>query len=187
MISAVPVLEPETFRPLKRAEYDRMVALGLFQDERVELLEGVLVKMSPQDAPHTSTISKLDRLLQRYFADRAEVRVQAPLAVSGESEPEPDIAIVALGDYDTEHPSTAHLVIEVADSSLRRDRKKAALYARAGVPEYWIVNLEKRSVEIYTAPDGDRYAESRTLTTGELRPAGFPDLAIVIADILPRK
>lgn len=182
---AIPVIEPETFRPLKRTEYDRMVELGLFQDERIELIQGVLVKMSPQYAPHASTVQKLSTLFAR-LQDRFTVRCQLPLALSDDSEPEPDVAIVPLGDYETDHPSTAHLVIEVSDSSLASDRRKAAIYAAAGVPEYWIVNLDARAFEIYSSPDGARYAEVRTLRAGEVRPAVLPTIAIAIAEILPK-
>src|SRR6187200_1961257 len=95
---ALPAIESDLFRPLKRSEYDRMVELGLFQDERVELLRGVLVKMSPQYAPHASTIQKLNKLLMSRLQDRFELRIQSPLALSDDSEPEPDVAIVPRGD-----------------------------------------------------------------------------------------
>ena len=95
--------------------------------------------------------------------------------------------MVSLGDYETEHPSTALLVIEVSDSSLKTDRTKAAVYASAAIGEYWIVNLEARTVELYSSPRGERYAEVRTLGTGEtLRPAALPDVAIAVDEILPR-
>jgi Uma2 family endonuclease len=181
-------IEPDRVRPLLRSEYDRMVQLGLFHDERIELIQGVLIKkMSPQGAPHASTVHKLARILTTQLAARAEVRTQLPLALSDVSEPEPDVAITPPGDYDAEHPTTALLIIEVADSSLKVDRVKCAIYASAGIPEYWIVNLGARTVEVYTSPDGDRYGEVRTLHTADvLRPRAFDDLAIAIADILPR-
>lgn len=163
-----------------------MVELGLFNNERVELIGGVLVKMSPQYAPHASTVQKLMQLLVRRL-DRFTVRVQSPLALSEDSEPEPDVAVVPLGHYETEHPTGALLVIEVSDSSLRTDRTKAAVYAAAGIGEYWIVNLGARAVEIYSTPRGERYTEVRTLGTGEtLRPAALPDVAIAVDDILPK-
>lgn len=162
-----------------------MVELGLFQDERVELLRGVLVTMSPQYAPHASTVQALTELLAEQLRKRFGLRVQLPLALSEDSEPEPDVAIVPRGNYATEHPTTALLVIEVSDSSLDKDRKKAAIYARADIPEYWIVNLEGRTVEVYSSPDGDRYAEVRRVSAGELRPAAILDVAIALAEILP--
>jgi Uma2 family endonuclease len=180
-------VEPERVRPLKRSEYDRLIELGLFGDERVELIRGVLVKMSPQRAPHASTVQKLDKLLNKRLADRFDVRIQLPLALSDDTEPEPDVAVVAPGNYDAEHPATALLIIEVSDSTLRADRAKAAVYASVGIGEYWIINLVARTVEVYTAPDGERYAEFRTLRAGDtLRSAGFPELAIAVSEILPR-
>jgi Uma2 family endonuclease len=180
-------IEPELVRPIKRSEYDRMIELGLFQDERVELLRGVLVKMSLQLAPHASTVRKLAQLLMARLQGRFELSIQSPLALSDDSEPEPDVAIVPPGDYDAAHPSTALLVIEVADSSLKKDRGKAGVYASAGIGEYWIVNLGARTVEVYSSPEGDRYAEVRTFRAGDvLRPAAFDDVTIAIDEILPK-
>jgi Uma2 family endonuclease len=181
-----PSIEPESVRSLKRSEYDRMIELGMFEDERVELIQGVLVKMSPQRAPHASTVARLNQLLMARLQGRFGLRVQSPLALSDDSEPEPDIAVVAVGDYDTEHPSAALLVVEVAETTLRRDRGKAAVYALARIPEYWIVNLANRTVEVHSSPDGDRYAEVRTMRSGDLlRPAQLIDVAIAVAEILP--
>jgi Uma2 family endonuclease len=180
-------IEPELVRSFKRSEYDQMVELGLFQDERVELIRGVLVKMSPPLAPHASTVQRLNQLLMTRLQERFTLRIQSPIALSDDSEPEPDVAVVSLGDYDKEHPSTALPVIEVSDTSLKKDRAKAALYASAGLAEYWIVNLGARTVELYSSPDGDRYAEVGTLRAGdELRPASLIDVAIAVAEILPK-
>jgi Uma2 family endonuclease len=179
--------EPELFRPLKRSEYERLIELGVFDDERVELIRGVLVKMSPQEAPHASTVQKLTELLIARLRERGSVRVRLPLALSEDTELEPDVAVVPLGDYAIEHPRTALLIIEVADSTLNKDRGKAAVYASAGIPEYWIVNLGARAVEVYVSPEGDRYAEVRTLRTGDtLRSQTLPELAIAVAEILPK-
>lgn len=179
--------EPELFRPLKRSEYDRLVELGVFDDERVELIQGVLVKIPPQEAPHASTVQRLNELLMERRQGRFTLRIQLPLALSEDTEPEPDVAAVPLGGYATEHPHTALLIIEVADSTLKKDRGKAAVYASAGIAEYWIVNLGARSVEAYSSPEGDRYAEVRTLRTGDtLRPRALPDVSIAVAEILPK-
>src|SRR5262249_47478229 len=107
---AMPV--PDVIRPLRRAEYDQLVALGAVEDERIELLEGQLVGMTPIGAPHSSAVQKLNALLVPALAGRASVRIQSPFAALDTSEPEPDVAIVPLGDYDTEHPNQAYLVIE---------------------------------------------------------------------------
>jgi Uma2 family endonuclease len=180
-------IEPELVRPIKRSEYDRMIALGLFEDERIELLRGVLVMLPPQLAPHASTIRKLTNLLMARLGGRFELSVQSPLALSDDSEPEPDVAVVPPGDYDAEHPRTALLVIEVSDTTLKKDRSKAAIYAAAGIGEYWIVNLNARTVEVYTSPDGDRYAAMWTLRAGEvLRPAAVADVELAVTEILPK-
>ncbi len=185
--AALSWIDPEQVRSLKRSEYVQMVELGLFQGERVELIRGVLVKTSPQKPPHASTVQKLDQLLAMRLQGRFTLRIQSPLALSDDSEPEPDVAVVALGDYEAEHPSSALLIIEVSDTTLRTDRGKASVYASAGVAEYWIVNLDARTVEVYSSPDGDRYAEVRTLRAGDtMRPAALVDVAIAVAEILPR-
>lgn len=164
-----------------------MVELGMFQDERVELIRGVLVKMSPQLAPHASTVQKLTQLLMTRLQGRFSLRIQSPLALSDDSEPEPDVAVVALGDYEAQHPSTALLVIEVSDTTLKKDRGKAAVCASSGIGEYWIVNLGARAVEVYSSPDGDRYAEVRTLRVGEtLKAVQLVDVAIAVVEILPK-
>jgi Uma2 family endonuclease len=184
--SPASAISPEQIRPLRRVEYDQLVELGAFADERLELLQGALVAMPSQTAPHAATISRLTKLLFRRLADRYELRFQLPLAIADDSEPEPDVAIVEAGDYDRAHPTTALLVIEVADSSLARDRRKAALYAAAGIPECWIVDLTARVVEIYSAPSASGYAAQRTANAGEvLRAIAVPELELAIGELLP--
>lgn len=164
-----------------------MVELGIFEDERVELLRGVLVKMSPQRAPHASTVQKLNELLAAQLRRRFSLRIQSPIALSDDTEPEPDVAVVPFGDYEVEHPTTALLIIEVSDTTLRKDRGKAAMYASAGIGEYWIVNLGAQAVEVYTSPDRGRYAEVHTRRAGDLlRPVALSDVAIAVAEILPK-
>ncbi|MEO7730789.1 MAG: Uma2 family endonuclease [Kofleriaceae bacterium] len=185
---ALSSIEPERVRSFTRAEYAQMIGLGLFEGERVELIQGVLVKMSPQYPPHASTVQRLTQLLAIRLQGRFTLRIQLPLALADDTEPEPDVAVVALGDYDDEHPTTALLVIEVSDSSLKADRRKAAIYARAGIVEYWIVNLDARTVEVYAAPDGERYAEVRTLRVGETaRPTQLGGVEVEVAAMLPKR
>jgi Uma2 family endonuclease len=184
---AFSAIEPELVRSFTRPEYAQMIALGLFQDERVELIQGVLVKRPPQSAPQASTIQKLNSILVARLQVLVIPRIHAPLALSEDTEPEPDIAVVALGDYEVEHPTTALLVIEVSDTTVRKDRRKASVYASAGIREYWIINLGARTVEVYFSPDGDRYAEVRTLRAGDtLRPTQLGDISIDVAEILPK-
>ena len=174
------------FRPLRRVEYDKLIELGAFQNERIELLEGVLVPMSPIGPPHSSTVQKLTALLVPLFAGRATVRIQSPIGALELSEPEPDVAVVPLGDYDTAHPEIVDLIIEVAESSLSVDRSvKLHLYAACAIPEYWIVNLVDRRVEVYTDPKNGTYANANHYDrNATLRPVRFADLEIRIADFL---
>jgi Uma2 family endonuclease len=174
----------ETIRPLSRAEYDRMVALGWFEDERVELLKGVLVTMSPMGPRHLSITRRLNRFLMRAIGERADVQIQGPLALADDSEPEPDVALVPRG-YEDDLPDRAYLVIEVADSSLEKDRGiKLSLYAAAGIPEYWIVNIAERCVEVHRQAQGGAYRETLVHRSGDtLTVAAFPDIQISVADL----
>lgn len=176
----------EVIRPLRRVEYDRMVALGMFEDERIELLEGVLVAMSPIGPPHDATVQRLTRLLVLAFEGRAGIRCQSSFAAHELSEPEPDFAVVDLGEYDIDHPSRAHLIVEVADSSLATDRgTKLRLYASCGVPEYWIVNLPERCIEVYTEPTPGAYGHSERYERDQsIRLRRFPDISLAVNDIL---
>jgi Uma2 family endonuclease len=174
-------------RPLRRAEYDKLVELGAFHGERIELLDGRLVQMSPIGPPHSSTIDKLTAKCVELLAGRALVRVQNPFAALEVSEPEPDLAIVPLGNYETEHPSSADLIIEVAESSLDYDRgPKLRVYAECGVPEYWIVNLVERCVEVHRKPGGGRYWQvQRVDETSVVSAERHPQLELRVAEILP--
>lgn len=176
----------EVVRPLRRVEYDQLVALGVFQDERVELLEGVIVQMSPIGPPHNATVQRLTELLVLALHGRAGVRCQSSFAALEFSEPEPDFTVVPLGDYDADHPSTAHLVIEVAESSLALDRgKKLRLYASCAVPEYWVVNLAERCIEVYTSPSPGAYAHVERFERGQsIRLLAFNDVSFAVSDIL---
>jgi Uma2 family endonuclease len=170
-----------------RREFEWMVEQGLFSDERVELLHGELVQMTPQGARHAEAVSKLDRLLNQRLGDRGLVRAQMPFAAGEIELPEPDIAVVPLADYRAGHPSRAFLIVEVADSSRRKDRKvKPAIYAAANVPEYWLVDLIDELVEVRTRPSGGHYEQLATLRRGDvLRPGAFADIEVPVAVLLP--
>jgi len=178
---------PETARPLRRSEYDQLVQLGLLEGERVELLEGVIVQMSPHGPPHDSTIERLNELLVLALRGRAKVRVQSAFAASDHSEPEPDFAIVPPGQYDREHPRVAWLIIEVSESSLKKDSgAKARVYAASAVEAYWVVNLVDRVVEVFTQPQSSGYAVRETVGLGgSLTVVRFPDVTIAVKDVLP--
>lgn len=181
-------IEREWIRPLRRTEYEQLAAAGAFEDERVELLFGQLVVMSPTDPTHDTSVMVLNRLLVRALGERAWVRPQCSFAASDESEPLPDLVVCADASYWREHPTRAQLVVEVARSSLRKDRKvKAPLYAGASVDEYWIVDLEGGCLLVLRDSDGEGDWRSRqTLHRGEtVSPLAFPDVVIAVADILP--
>ncbi len=136
-----------------RVEYERLIDLGAFApDERLELLGGQLVVREPQGRPHATGIRLVARALRAVFGPDWNIEAQLPVALDEESEPEPDIAVVTGGprDYIESHPSRPELVVEVALASLALDRgEKASLYARAGVADYWIVNLVDNVLEVY--------------------------------------
>jgi len=187
----IPVGLPEQ-RRISVAEYHRMVEVGILgEDDRVELLEGVLVAMPPMGEPHAWTLQELNHLLIRALPDGYRVRPQLPVTLGNYSEPQPDLAIVALRDDDphTDHPESALLVIEVAVSSLRYDRSaKGPVYARWGIPEYWIVDVEGRAIEVHKDPDraGARYRVIQRLSEDEtLRATQVPIPAIEVRSILP--
>jgi Uma2 family endonuclease len=150
-------------------DYHRMLEAGILgEDDPVELLDGVIVEMSPQAAAHARIITRLTRLLVLSLGDSFDVRPQLPLTLDEQSEPEPDLAVVRAELVPPgEHPHHALLVVEVASSSLARDRTvKARLYARASIPEYWLVDAERECIEVYRDPDATegRYGSMETLS-----------------------
>src|SRR5262245_56504183 len=142
-----------------RAEYERLIALGVFQpDEPIELIGGELMVAEPQSSEHYTAIRKSTKVLEVVFGSGWEVRTQGPIGLDDESEPEPDIAVVpgSPDDYRGAHPSCAVLTLEVAQSSLNIDReRKGSLYARAGLADYWVLNLIDRVLEVYREPAVD--------------------------------
>jgi Uma2 family endonuclease len=176
----------ERYRPLKRVEYDKLIELGAFGDEHIELLEGLLVPMSRIGPPHDSAVMKLNAILVPALLGRAAVRIQGSFAALEFSQPEPDVTVVPLGDYDTAHPDQAYLIIEVAESSLSIDRGiKLRLYASCGVPEYWIVNVAERAIEVYSEPDRDGYTKIVRYERGQsVRPIHFADIEVRVSDVM---
>ncbi|HEY3496694.1 MAG TPA: Uma2 family endonuclease [Polyangiaceae bacterium] len=181
----VTQLAPEQRRPITRAEYQALGDAGFFQDERVELLDGVIVRMSARSARHDSVIERLSELLIPRLVGRARVRIQLGFAASEYSEPEPDVAVVLKSEPREDHPAHATLLVEVSASTLRFDRTaKASIYARAGVPAYFIVNVSARCIEAYMAPEAGRYTETRTYVGDEsVAVPGFPDVTFSANDV----
>jgi len=160
---------PAPFR-FTREMYHRMADEGLFDGVRVELLDGEIVRMSPQDSRHASAVYTAHSVLSDLMRDRFIVRSQLPIVLDDYSEPEPDIAVCQLdsGAYQAAHPNATQvvLILELAGSSLGYDRgSKAAAYARSGIPTYLILNLAERSCDVMTEPDraDGRYRKTRRL------------------------
>jgi Uma2 family endonuclease len=181
-MSAAPQIFRATARTLKRDEYDRIAQLGLFRDERVELIRGMVVRMPPIGPPHSEYVDRLAEAFMGRLVGRARVRIQQPFLAADESEPEPDVAVVPAGSYRDRHPDRALLVVEVAESSLEYDREtKAPLYAESDVPEYWIVDVAAQRIEIHSEPANGAYARKRIAESGEtIAPAAFPDVTVSV-------
>lgn len=187
---------PLTDRRWSRVEYDRLVALGAFEGEPLELVGGQLIVAEPQSPYHVSAIRMVDYALRAVLPEGWIVSVQAPVSLDDESEPEPDFFVVPgrPADYRDAHPGRPVLVVEVAESSLRFDRlRKGSLYARARVPDYWIVNLVDRVLEVYrdpapapAAPAGWAYRSVVTLgPPATVALLGVSAAPVAVADLLP--
>ena len=180
-------LPPLPLRPLKRVEFEKLAADGFFDNERVELIFGMVVTMPPIDAAHGESVDRLDDVLRRRLAGRARVRCQGAFAATDDSEPQPDIYVFPLGDYWHANPDRALLVIEVARTSLEYDRDtKTVLYGVSQVDEYWIVNHVEGLVEVYRDRRKGRWRTMTTHARGEtISPLAFPDVQIAVSEILP--
>jgi Uma2 family endonuclease len=183
---------PFTTRKWTVKEYHKLGEMGLFHpEERVELLSGNIIKMSAKGTAHTSALGRTDRLLQNLFENLAWVRIQDPIALDDNSEPEPDIAVVRIDpfDYATHHPtpSEVYLIIEVADSSLAFDREiKAKAYARSGIADYWVLSVNERQLHVFREPLEDGYQSELILGEyGSISPLQFPSVNIAIQAMLP--
>jgi Uma2 family endonuclease len=177
-------------RKITVKEYDLMYEAGIFQpDERIELINGELVKMAPMNAPHMSYVIRLSRIFTEKLGRRAIVATQLPIVLSDDSEPEPDISILhwRKDDYFSGKPTACdvHALIEVADVSLAYDREvKLPLYARASIPEVWILKVQDRQLEVYRHPKDDRYTEKQLLQPSDtLALLAFPDVPIALSEV----
>jgi Uma2 family endonuclease len=162
-------------------------------DDRVELLEGVIVAMAPQSPRHAAAASRVSDALRAAVSTRAAVRDEKPFMGGPYSVPEPDVAVIPgrHADYEAAHPSRAVLLVEASDSSLVQDRlTKTAIYAAAGVPEYWIINLRDDCVEVFQAPDPEARVYTRRRIAGrgdELTLVALPDARVLVDDLLPAR
>lgn len=179
-------VQPEELRRWTRDQYMRLVEVGAFDGERVELLNGVIVRMSPLNPPHIWTTMHLHEELFERIAKRAWVLNQSTYDADEDNVPEPDLAVVPRDSDQTALPTRALLLVEVSDTSIRKDRGvKKELYAAIGVPEYWIVNLAKGVVEVYRSPVDGQYSELTTITKdGTVAMLAFPDVQIPASTFL---
>jgi Uma2 family endonuclease len=188
---------PIRTRHWSRKEYEHLVELGvLHEDERVELIGGQMIVAEPKNSPHATAVELTREALRSVFGPGWVVRSQNPVALDDDSEPEPDAVVLRgrLRDYSHAHPERPALIVEVADSSVSFDRRyKGSLYARAGIADYWIVNVRRRVLEVYREPVpapaarfGWRYDRVRILKPeATVSPLAMPDATIAVADLLP--
>ncbi len=195
-MTTIPKQEGVQPRLWTKEEYYRLGELGFFHCQKVELLDGELMVHSPQNALHADTTDNVRRLLDLLFGAGYLVRCQFPVNLGLHTEPEPDVAVVpgVPRQFQTAHPTSAELIVEVSDSTLRYDRhRKGSLYARAGIADYWVINLVDNQIEVYRNPVPDptqhygyRYS-SQTIVVppGTVTPLALPQAAIPAADLLP--
>ncbi len=178
------IIAPGRIRGLRRDEFEDLVKLGAFADQHVELLRGVLVEMTVQEEPHARISAWFHKVFIRGLDDHVEVRGHSSFAATEDSVPEPDVAVYTM-ELRTRLPREALLLVEVADTSLAKDRKiKTEIYAEAGVPEYWIANVRARRVEVHTRPGPDGYADVRTYSGDEvMRPLSLHPFELRISDV----
>jgi Uma2 family endonuclease len=171
-------------------DYHRMGRAGIFsEDDRVELIEGEVVDIAPMGSEHAACVDRLSDVLGRLLRSQVIVRMQNPIRLSAYSEPQPEVALVRRRPdyYRTGHPGPEDilLVVEVADTSVEQDRRKIVLYGRAGIPEAWLVDLTRATVEVYKCPAPRGYDDVLVLRRGQpLTLQAFPDLRLGTDDIL---
>ena len=173
-------------------DYEQMVQAGILtKDDRVELIEGGIVEKSPIGWRHAACVNRLNNLLVRRLDARAIVSVQNPVRIEPHSEPEPDLAVLKPKDdfYASGHPAPGDilLLIEVADTTQEKDRRtKIPLYARAGVAEAWLVDVEAGTIEVHRSPSDQGYGERRPASRADrVAPGAFPDVELAVNEVLP--
>jgi Uma2 family endonuclease len=174
-------------------DYEKLADVDVFWNRRVQLINGEIIEMSPQNSPHSDCVENLDETLRDAFGRAYRVRSQLPLDLGPSSQPEPD-AVVLLRRPKGAHPKEAVLVVEVSATTLAFDRRiKSDLYAAARIPEYWICNIPDRQIEVHRRPELDpkrpgkfHYAEVTIVPAdGFISPLAKPEARIAVADLLP--
>ena len=182
--------EPQRYRFTVEA-FNRMAEAGVFgEEERVELVDGEVYKVSPANPPHSAIVNKLARLLILGIREELNVRIQSPNVVGSHSQPEPDVVVANArsDDYVTAHPTAEDTIvaIEVSDTTYRFDRnKKLPMYARAGVPTVWIVDVNRRQIETFTDPENDTYRTVVVMKRGDSLVVPGTDVTLDVAEIFP--
>ncbi len=173
-----------------RADYHRMAEVGiLHEDSPVELIDGAILEMSPVGPRHIACVDRLTRIFVQRLGDAAIVRVQGSIGLGGYGEPQPDVVLLRPRDdvYATvrQTPADVLLILEVAETSETYDRRtKAPLYARFGIPELWIADLNRQVITAYRDPSPDGYATAEVVRSGSISPLAFPDVQIAVDEIL---
>jgi Uma2 family endonuclease len=175
-----------------REDYERLAEKGFFRPgERVELVDGVIYEMTPQGGLHATVVWKAHEVLRSSLPSGFFIRSQMPLALTPDSEPEPDLAIIQGDpeDFSAGHPETAALVVEVADASLAYDaQRKKSLYARAGIPDYWIFKTRGLALEVNRNPVDGAYRSRSVLRLDQsVSPLFAPEVSIPVLDFFPKR
>ena len=173
-------------------EYHRLIETGILTtDEKVELVEGQIIQMSPQRPPHAATTQRTANYLSRLLRNQAYIRVQLPITLLPNSEPEPDIAVVRIDDreYFDHHPTADEmfLLVEVAKTTLKSDRIiKASTYAKAEIPEYWVLDVQERQVHVFREPVGEAYQQETILNEdATISMIAFADVNMSLNQLFP--
>lgn len=187
-VADVVAAAPGGARGLLVTEYEALAATGLLDDEPVELIEGVLVRMMIQRPPHAEATRRTMVALVAQRPEGWQVSCQAPLVMGVASEPEPDLAVVPDEDYSDHHPSSAALVVEVARSSLAFDLGvKARMYAAGGVTEYWVLDVAGRCLHVHRDAGPEGYGSVTVVSRGEVTTAAGPSITLDVDAVLPSR
>ncbi|MBE9110122.1 Uma2 family endonuclease [Nodosilinea sp. LEGE 07298] len=171
-------------------DYHQMIAAGILSDRRVELLNGEIIEMPPEGEPHAYYASTVGDYLRAMLGEQAQIRESHPITIpAAQSETEPDLAVVQpLGKEYLQHhpyPENVFWLMEFSDTSLQKDLEpKAKTYAAAGIPEYWVVNLQRMELVVMRNPVNEVYQSQTTLKEGSITPIAFPDVPISVRRLL---
>ena len=177
-----------TKRLLTVKEYQKMGEVGILQEQGIELINGEIVETSPVGSKHAKVVKQLNRLLNKLLGEKYIISIQDPITAGDFSAPEPDVAVLKFRAdfYGNAHPLGADvlLVVEVADSSFEYDRTiKLPIYAQSGIPEYWLINLEKDEIEAYWEPAGNTYRFRELLRAGDMLAARGMELEVEVGKV----